>query len=126
MASDTVLPHSTLPFQIQACVADHGKTTVIMDSKGFVVAKVPSAAWKKKATLTYPQDRGNAALILQAVNSFYPMKAALRRLHDLILLERLSIHDRNPDARWEYVEESGAALDEASRLLSDAIRWQDD
>lgn len=125
MASDNHLPHSVLPFRIQPCVADHGKTTVIVDSRGFVVAKVPSAAWKKKTILTYPQDRGNAALILQAVNTFYPMKAALLRLRDLIILDRISIHESNPDVRWEYAEELAAALEEASTLLSCAIKWQE-
>jgi hypothetical protein len=124
MKSKYILSHSALPFRIQACVVDHGKTTVIVDSEGFVVAKVPSAVWRKKAVLAYPQDRGNAALILQAVNTFYPMKAALLRLRKLIILERLSVRQNNPDARWEYAEESAAALDEASRLLSSAIKWQ--
>ena len=126
MASDIALSHSVLPFRIQPCVADHGKTTVIVDAEGFVVARVPSKAWKKKATLAYPQDRGNAALIVQAINTFYPMKAALLRLRDLIILERLSVHENNPDARWEYAEELVDALDEASRLLSCAINWQED
>lgn len=125
MACDIALSHSVLPFRIQPCRADHGKTTVIVDSEGFVVAKIPSKAWKKNAILTYPQDRGNAALILQAINTFYPMKAALLRLCDLIMLERLSIRENNPDARWEYAEEVAAALDEASRLISCAINWQE-
>lgn len=126
MASVNALQHSVLPFRIQPCAADHGRTTVIVDAEGFVVAKVPSAAWKKKADLTYPQDRGNAALILQAVNTFYPMKAALLRLRNLIVLERLSIYESNPDARWVYAEESASALQEASRLLSCAIKWQEE
>lgn len=125
MQPDTKLSHSSLPFQIQACQADHGKTTLIVDSNGFVVAHIPSAVWKENAVLAHPHDRGNAALILQAVNSFYPMKAALKQLRDLLVLERRMTSECDPDLRWEYTEHVGAALDHAGQLLANLEAWQE-
>ncbi|CAN7620855.1 hypothetical protein LJR289_004601 [Pseudoduganella sp. LjRoot289] len=126
MPPDAVLLHSSLPFRIQPCQADHGETTLIVDSKNVVVASIPSAVWNEKARLVFPQDLGNAALILQAVNSFYPLKAALKNLHDLVVLERRITYDGDPDMRQEYAENVGAALDGANQLLQDLVAWQDE
>lgn len=126
MPPDAVVLHSALPFQIQPCQADHGQSTLIVDSKNFVVASIPSAVWNERARLIFPQDRGNIALILQAVNSFYQMKAALKKLHDLVLLERGITYDSDPDMRQEYAENVGAALDGANQLLQNLVAWQDD
>jgi hypothetical protein len=126
MPPDAVLLHSSLPFHIQPCQADHGQSTLIVASHDFVVASIPSEVWNEKARLVFPQDRGNAALILQAVNSFYPLKAALKNLHDLLVLERRLTHDGDPDLRYEYAENVGAALDGARQLLQDLVAWQDE
>jgi hypothetical protein len=125
MPADAVLPHSPLPFKIQPCQADQGQTTFIVDSKDFVVAHISSAIWNERACLKFPQDRGNAALILQAVNSFYPMKAALQQLHDLVVLERRIVYDSDPGVRQAHTENVGAALAGANQLLKDLVAWQD-
>jgi hypothetical protein len=120
------MPHSALPFRIQPCQADQGETSLIVDSKGFVVASIPSAVWNEETLLAHPLDRGNAALILQAVNCFYPLKAALKKLHDLVALERRTSYASDPDIRWEYRESINAALDDANQLLQDLVTWQDE
>lgn len=119
-------PHAILPFSIQPCMADHGDTSVIVDAQGFVVAKIASPAWNDEALLKYPQDRANAALILHAVNSLYPMKAALKALYELVLLERRATSELNPDIRWQYLEQVNATLDEAARLLQTSSAWEDE
>ena len=117
MPTELLPPHSTLPFRIQPCVADHGKSTVIVDERGFVVATIPSAAWKANADLKYPHDRGNAALILCAVNSFYPMKAALKNLYDVLILQQRISQDGDPDLQREFAEQVRTVLNEADQLL---------
>ena len=124
MPAHTTLPHSALPFEIQPCLADHGETTLIVDSKGFVVGTIASAVWDERAVLKYPQDRGNASLILTATNSFYSMLRVLTELHDFVVLtRRASASGLNVClGRTENIE---ATLDEAARLLSDLAPWQD-
>lgn len=126
MPPAAVLLHSTLPFRIQPCQADHGLTTLIVDATGFVVASIPSAVWNENARWMFPQDRGNAGLMLQAVNSFYPLKAVLKKLHDLVAQERRLTYDGDPDLRQEYAEGVAAALDDAKHLLQDLVAWQDE
>jgi hypothetical protein len=44
------------------------------------------------------------SLIVHAVNSFYPMKAALRNLYETLVLQRKISHDGDPDLHWEFAE----------------------
>jgi len=123
MPAHNTLPHSALPFEIQPCMADHGETTLIVDSKGFVVGTIASAVWDERAVLKYPQDRGNASLILTAINSFYPMLAVLTELHDFVVLTRRASASEL-DVRVERTKNIESTLDEAARLLSDLAPWQ--
>jgi hypothetical protein len=46
------------------------------------------------------------------------MKAALKQLRDLLVLERRMTSECDLDLQWEYTEHVGVALDHADQLLA--------
>lgn len=56
--------HSPAPFSVEACEADHGHSTVILDAENYVLARIDSRAYDDRAGLPWNcrHDRANAHL----------------------------------------------------------------
>ncbi len=96
---------SPLPWAVQPCAQDHGQSTVIVDAKGFVLARIPnSAAWDDEATLRHPEDRDNA----RAMAAAGPTRAALEAAEHWLAEEAASPHpgQTRPDEILRVIREA--------------------